>query len=82
MALGGFKSSINYEGQHWRVYYYRIDSFKNDLSMFVKFLKPIEKRGETISAIIPNTSFVGASVFPETSFQGVKGFAMIIRKGK
>jgi len=49
--------------------------------MFGRFLEALEERGEKVSAIIPNMGFVMTSLVLGTSFQGVKGFAVIARKG-
>lgn len=49
------------------------------ISGFGKFLEEIKERGEEVAAIIPNMGFVSASIFLGTSFQGVKGFAVITK---
>jgi len=71
---------IKHDGEHWRIYYYPIRSFEDDLPAFGEFLESLEGVGEKVSAIIPNTGWVGTSWLLQ-GFQGVKGFAIITRKG-
>ena len=78
--LTDFPAFLKHDGKRWRVYYYNIDSFEGDLSTFGKFLEKVEENGERVSAIIPNIGFVKTSWILGTSFQGVKGFAVITRK--
>lgn len=70
---------VKHSGKHWKVYYYPIGSFENDLPMFGKFLEEVKERGEEVSAIIPNVGLVPGSLFLGTSFQGICGFAVITR---
>ena len=46
---------------------------------FGEFLEEVKRRGEEVSAIIPNMGWVPASIVLGTSFQGVKGVAVITR---
>ena len=70
---------IKHDGKHWRIYYYPIDSFEDDLPAFGEFLESLETKGEKVSAIVPNMGWVKASWLLE-GFQGVKGFAIVARK--
>ncbi|MFB0544007.1 MAG: hypothetical protein ACETVR_04415 [Candidatus Bathyarchaeia archaeon] len=79
--MGLDEGYIKHDGELFKIYYYPIDSFEDDLPLFGKFLEALEERGEGVSAIIPNTGWVTASWFLE-GFQGVKGFAVIARKAK
>jgi len=49
------------------------------LPRFGEFLEEVKRKGEEVSAIIPNMGWVPASIVLGTSFQGVKGFAVITR---
>lgn len=75
----GIDIFVKHSGKHWKIYYYPIGSFEDDLPMFGKFLEEVKERGEEVSAIIPNTGIVPTSIVLGTSFQGVKGFAVITR---
>ncbi|MBO3800255.1 MAG: hypothetical protein FGF52_04305 [Candidatus Brockarchaeota archaeon] len=75
----GIDIFVKHSGKHWKIYYYPIGSFEDDLPMFGKFLEEVRERGEEVSAIIPNMGWVPASILLGTSFQGVKGFAVITR---
>jgi short-subunit dehydrogenase len=74
-----FNALIKHAGKHFKIYYYAIDSFEDDLPDFGKFLEEIEERDEKITAIVPNMGFVSASIFLGTSFQGIKGFVVITK---
>ncbi|MGQ9597606.1 MAG: hypothetical protein ACUVQY_07175 [Thermoproteota archaeon] len=73
------KPFLKYEGEHFKIYYYRISSFEDEPSTFGKFLEGLEENGEEILAIVPNM-VVPTSIVLGTGFQGVKGFAVIARK--
>ncbi|MBO3840134.1 MAG: hypothetical protein QXU09_02600 [Thermoproteota archaeon] len=75
----GIDIFVKHSGKHWKIYYYPIGSFEDDLPMFGKFLEEVRDRGEEVSAIIPNIGWVPASIVLGSSFQGVKGFAVITR---
>lgn len=68
-----------YQGEKWKIYYMSIDDFEADISELGVFLDRIEKRGEEVIAIIPNIGLVKTSLLLGTSFQGVKGFAIVVR---
>ena len=78
--LEDFEVTVSHDGKRWKVYYYSVDFFEEDLAEFGKFLELLEERGEEVSAIIPNTGWVKTSILLGSSFQGVKGFAVIARK--
>jgi len=69
-----------HDGKHWRTYYYPIESFEEDLLIFSRFLEALEENDEKVSVIIPNMGLVPTSIVLGTSFQGVKGFAVIIKR--
>ena len=73
--------TVSHDGKHWKVYYYSVDLFREDLPIFGKFLDLLQESGEEVSAIIPNIGWVKtAMLFGPPS--GVKGFAVIARKPK
>ena len=78
----GTKIVVNHDGEHWKIYYCPVDFFEIDLPSFGRFLETIEKQGEEVKAVIPNTGWVKTSIVLGTDFQGVKGFAVIARKTK
>jgi len=80
--LEDFEVTVSHDGKRWKVYYYSVDFFREDLPVFGKFLELLEERGEEVSAIIPNTGWVKTSILLGSSFQGVKGFAVIARNPK
>ncbi|MGB9717528.1 MAG: hypothetical protein ACPL4E_03685 [Thermoproteota archaeon] len=47
--------------------------------MFGELLEKVRDREDEVSAMIPNMGFVPVSIVLGTSFQGVKGFAVITR---
>ena len=73
--------TISHDGKHWKVYYYSVDSFREDLPVFGKFLDLLEHKGEEVSAIIPNVGWVKTALVGSQP-TGVKGFAVIARKPK
>jgi hypothetical protein len=80
--LEDFDVTVSHDGEHWRVYYYPVDFFREELPIFGKFLELLKERGEEVSTIIPNTGWVRTSIILGSSFQGVKGFAVITRRPK
>jgi hypothetical protein len=77
MALSA--AQVKHDGAAFRVYYYKIDAFEEDLAALGEFLESVKAAGEEVVAVVPNTGFVGASWVLE-GFQGVKGFAVVSRK--
>jgi hypothetical protein len=69
-----------HDGEVFKIYYYGVDSFEEDLPSFGAFLESLEKAGEKVIDVIPNTGFVNASILLGSSFQGVKGFAVLVKK--
>jgi hypothetical protein len=67
---------IYYDGKAWRIYYYHISNFENELKDFGGFLDEIQASGESPTAIIPN---VGRPSFG--SYAGIVGFAVLVKKG-
>jgi len=68
-----------YDGAKCVIYYLSIDDFENDLPSIGKFLDKASSEGR-VTAIIPNVGLTKTSIFLGTSFQGVKGLAIIIEK--
>jgi hypothetical protein len=71
---------LKHDGTNVKVYYYKISDFIPDLDEFGKFLDGLESSGEKILSVAPNIGFVDTSWLLGTSFQGVKGFAVVTRK--
>lgn len=68
-----------YSGTSWAIYYLSVDDFVNDLEELGKALEKAEKEGEVV-AVVPNIGLTKTSLVFGTSFQGVKGFAIVVRK--
>ncbi|GEM_PF-2858328 len=49
----GIDVFVKHSGKHWKIYYYPIGSFEDDLPKFGEFLEEVKRRGEEVSAIIP-----------------------------
>lgn len=69
-----------YDGVKWIIYYVGIDDFINDLQGIGEFLDKVSSEGKVV-AIVPNVGLTKTSIFLGTSFQGIKGLAIIIEKG-
>ncbi len=74
------EKQIKYDGAHLRVHYFKVESFEEDLPSFGAELESLETSGEEIVSIATNTGLVGSSFLLGSSFQGVKGFAVVTRK--
>ena len=72
--------NLKHDGTHVKVYYYKISDFIPNLKGFGKYLDSLESAGEKIISVTPNIGFVDTSWLLGTSFQGVKGFAVLTRK--
>jgi len=75
----GINVLVKHTGKLWKIYYYPIGLFEDDLPRFSEFLEEVKRKGEEVSAIIPNARWVPASIVLGTSFQRVKWFAVITR---
>ena len=73
-------AQVKHDGAAVRVYYYKVDTFEEDLAAFGEFLESVKAAGEEVVAVVPNTGFVSTSWVLGSSFQGVKGFAVVSRK--
>ena len=73
-------SELKHEGEAFKIYYYQVDSFEDDLSTFGEFIESLEKKWEGIVSIFTNTGLVGSSFLLGSSFQGVKGLSVVTRK--
>jgi len=74
------RSLIKYDGKLWGICYLSIDDFENELSKLGEILDYIEENYGKIVAIIPNIGLTSTSIILGTSFQGVKGFAIVYSK--
>ncbi len=75
------ESHVKHDGENFSIYYFAISSFEDDLPSFGRFLEEMQEKEEVV-AIVPNVGLVDVSWLLGTSFQGVKGFAVIARKLK
>ncbi len=75
------KVRVVYDGVKWRIYYVSIDSFVEDLPELGKVLEEVSSYGR-ITTIIPNIGLTKTSIVFGTSFQGVKGVAIVAEKNK
>ncbi|MCD6428693.1 MAG: hypothetical protein J7L12_03650 [Desulfurococcales archaeon] len=72
---------VAYDGTRWRICYVSIDNFVDDLPELGKVFEEVSSYGK-ITAIIPNIGLTKTSIVFGTSFQGVKGVAIVIEKDK
>ncbi len=75
----GLKVKEVFNGSRITIYYVSIDDFVGDLEDLGRFLEEVSSKGRIIS-IIPNIGLTKTSLPLGTSFQGVKGFAVIVEK--
>ncbi len=73
------KLSRLYVGSRIIIYYIGIDSFVDDLREIGEILDNLAGEG-CILSIIPNIGLTKTSLLLGTSFQGVKGLAVIVEK--
>jgi hypothetical protein len=71
-----------YDGDQWGIFYLPIDDFEAELPELGKALDHIQQNHGEATAVIPNIGLTKASLLLGTSFQGVKGFAIIYKKHK
>ena len=69
-----------YEGDAFGIVYVELDPFFDKLPELGMLLDHIERNMGEVVALVPNVGFVSASLFLGTSFQGVKGAAVIYRR--
>jgi hypothetical protein len=69
-----------FEGKSWKIYYFSIDDFETEMGYFLKFLDDIDYVKEEVVSVITNVGFVKTAIIMGTSFTGVKGYAVIVRK--
>ncbi len=74
------KPQLKHDGQSLRICYYPIESFEEDLPSFGDYLESLEAVGEEVISAVTNTGLVGSSFLLGSSFQGVKGFAVVTRR--
>ncbi len=75
------EKQLKHDGPHIRVYYLPVDSFEEDLAAFGDHLGALTAAGEEIISVVANTGWVSSSFLLGSSFQGVKGFAVVTRRG-
>jgi hypothetical protein len=71
-----------YDDVSWGIFYLPIDDFEADLPELGKALDHIQQNHGEATAVVPNIGLTRASLLLGTSFQGVKGFAIIYKKHK
>ncbi|MEM0226679.1 MAG: hypothetical protein QXF46_07355, partial [Thermofilaceae archaeon] len=71
---------VVYEGETYGIVYVETDPFYDRLPHLGQALDYVQKHLGDVVAILPNVGFVSASIFLGTSFQGVKGVAIIYRR--
>ncbi|MEM4489495.1 MAG: hypothetical protein QXK88_12015 [Desulfurococcaceae archaeon] len=71
---------VKYDGEFYGIYYLPIDNFTEELPRLGELLDYVEKNLGEVVATIPNIGLTSTSVILGTSFQGVKGVAIIYRK--
>ena len=74
--------TAKYDGKSWKIRYFEVEEFVDDLVEFGKLLDSLEENNEEVLAIVPNIGFVKASLVLGTGFQGVKGLAVVIGKSR
>lgn len=72
-------AKVLYQGERISVIYVDTDPFYDSLPKLARVLDEIEKKHGDIIGLVPNVGFVSASLFLGTSFQGVKGVAVVVR---
>lgn len=72
-------AKLVYKGEKFGILYVEMDPFYDSLPKLGKLLESMEELYGEVVAVIPNVGFVTASVILGTSFQGVKGVAVIFR---
>jgi len=73
-------AKLEHSGKNFMIYYFPINDFESELPKFGVFLESLDKEDGRVMAIIPNMGIVGASLLAGPSFQGIKGFAVIMKK--
>ena len=69
-----------YEGEAFGILYVELDPFEERLPQLGALLDYVERNLGEVVAVVPNVGFVSASILLGTSFQGVKGAAVIYRR--
>jgi len=75
------KVNVVFDGAKWRIYYVSIDSFVDDLPELSRVLEEVSSFGRVVT-VVPNIGLTKTSLVFGTSFQGVKGVAIIVEKSK
>ena len=75
-------AKVVYDGEAVSVAYYELDPFDEKIAELGALLDEIERRYGRVIAVVPNIGLTSTSIFFGTSFQGVKGAAIIFRKEK
>jgi len=74
------ETQLKHDGPHIKVYYLPVESFEDDLPDLGRHLEHLTSAGEEIISVITNTGWVNSSFLLGSSFQGVKGFAVVTHK--
>ncbi|MEM1509797.1 MAG: hypothetical protein QXY49_03665 [Thermofilaceae archaeon] len=72
-------AQLVYKGEKYGILYVEMDPFYDNLPKLGKLLESVEELYGEVVAVIPNMGFVTASLILGTSFQGVKGVAVIFK---
>ena len=75
------KVNVVFDGANWRIYYVSINSFVDDLPELGRVLEEVSSFGRVVT-VVPNIGLTKTSLVFGTSFQGVKGVAIIIEKSR
>lgn len=70
---------VVYEGELYGIIYVKTDPFYDKLPILGRALDDIQKHRGDVVAVLPNVGLVSSSLFLGTSYQGVKGVAIIYR---
>ncbi len=82
VQVGGHTVSarIVYCGESICIIYFELDPFDERIVELGALLDEIERSHGKILALVPNIGLTSTSIFLGTSFQGVKGVAIVFRK--
>ena len=80
MKVNDVEAYVKYDGASYGVVYLPIDDFESELHKLGKLLDFIENNLGEVVLVVPNIGLTKTSLILGTSFQGVKGFAIIFKK--
>ena len=73
------EARIVYSGSRFTIVYLPLDPFYDRLPLLGELLDAVEDKVGEVVDVVPNVGVVTASLLLGTSFQGVKGVAVIAR---